>query len=102
MLDELGQLKKQKQKEEKECLTRIDELTSKGLAEVKSHLTVHNRIMSDIKPVLKQMGRYGENARLHEYSFNYNRFSEMCQNLVRCLSNQVNVPWSHQTTNDRV
>lgn len=88
LLDELASLKKVKQKEEKECLMRIDEL-SKGLVEVKSHLTAHNRFMSDIKPLLKQMGRYGENQRLQEYSKNYSRFSEMCQNLVRCLSNQV-------------
>lgn len=89
MLEELAQLKRVKQKEEKECLMKMDEL-SKELGEVKLSLAQHNRIMSDIKPLLKQMARYGDNTpRLQEYSKTYNRFSEMCQSLLRCLSNQV-------------
>ena len=88
LFDELSQIKRIKQKDEKECSIRIDELI-KGASELKSQLTNHNRIMSDIKPLLKQMTRYGENSKLYEYSKSYNRFSEMCQNLLRCLSNQV-------------
>jgi len=91
LFDELAQIKRQKQKEEKECASKLEEM-SKALGELKSNLSNHNRIMADIKPLLKQMSRYGElscNAKLHEYSKSYNQFSEMCQSLLRCLSNQV-------------
>lgn len=89
LFDELAQIKRQKQKEEKECASKLEEM-SKALVELKSNLSNHNRIMADIKPLLKQMSRYeSSNVKLHEYSKNYNQFSEMCQNLLRCISNQV-------------
>lgn len=86
LYDEVAQMKRAKQKEEKDSLSKIEEL-SKSVGELKQILNQHNKVMNDIKPLLKAMSKYGENPCLQEYSKTYQRFSENCQQLVRHLSN---------------
>jgi hypothetical protein len=60
-----------------------------GLVELKSILNNHNKVMNDIKPLLKAMNKLAElNNRLTIYTKLYADFSENCQALVRYLSNE--------------
>jgi PI-3-kinase-related kinase SMG-1 len=84
--DDVAQMKKHKQREEKEYLGRMEEV-SKSCSELKTILNQHNKIMSDIKPLLKTMSKYSDNNQsIISYSKIYQSFSENCQSLVRCLS----------------
>ena len=86
LYDEVAQLKKLKQKEEKEYQTRLEEI-NRCLVELKTLLSQHNKIMSDVKPLLKTMSKYNDNnTSIMNYSKIYQTFSENCQHLVRCLS----------------
>jgi PI-3-kinase-related kinase SMG-1 len=44
--------------------------------------------MSDIKPLLKLMNKFGENKNLQKYTKIYYEFSENCQALVRYLTTE--------------
>ncbi len=84
--DEVAQMKKQKQKEEKEYVSKLEEI-NKCCSELKVILNQHNKIMSDIKPLLKTMSKYNDNNQsIINYSKIYQTFSENCQQLVRLLS----------------
>lgn len=87
LYDEVAHMKRIKQKEEKDFTIKIDEL-NKSLSEFKSILNQHNKIMTDIKPILKSMAKFGENQRLSDYSKTYQKFSETCQQLIRILANK--------------
>jgi hypothetical protein len=84
--DEVAQMKKQKQKEEKDYVGKLEEI-NKCCSELKVILNQHNKIMSDIKPLLKTMSKYNDNNQsIINYSKVYQTFSENCQQLVRVLS----------------
>lgn len=87
LYDEVAQMKRIKQKEEKDLMSKIDEL-NKSLLDLKSILNQHSKIMTDIKPILKSMTKFGENQRLSDYSKTYQNFSETCQQLIRILGNK--------------
>lgn len=87
LYDEVAQMKRIKQKEEKDLMSKIDEL-NKSLSDFKSILNQHSKIMTDIKPILKSMTKFGENQRLSDYSKIYQSFSETCQQLIRILTNR--------------
>ncbi|CAF0784356.1 unnamed protein product [Brachionus calyciflorus] len=82
--EEVAQMKRSKQKEEKEFYAKIEEL-NKSASDFKTILNQHSKVMIDIKPILKSMTKFGDNARLTEYSKTYQKFSEICQSLVRFL-----------------
>jgi PI-3-kinase-related kinase SMG-1 len=84
LFEELTQMKRIKQKEEKVCTSQMEEVTA-SLAELKLILNQHNKVMNDIKPLLKIMSKE-ENVRLQEYTRTYSRFSENCNELIRFLS----------------
>lgn len=100
-LEELAQVKKLKQKEDKECATKLDEV-AKSLADLKSLLSQHNKLMNDIKPLLKTMSKYGDNHKLNEYSKNYHKFSEFCQLAIRQLSNNELVRLNMNTVKEEL
>jgi hypothetical protein len=85
LYEELAVMKRNKQKEEKDCSTKVEELLL-SLNDFKATLNQHNKIMNDIKPLLKTMNKFGDNARLQSYTKVYYEFSENCQLLVRYLS----------------
>lgn len=85
LYEELAIMKRNKQKEEKDCSTKVEELQV-SLNDFKATLNQHNKVMSDIKPLLKTMNKFGENARLQSYTKVYYDFSDNCQLLVRYLS----------------
>ena len=61
--------------------------------DLKSILYQHNKVMNDIKPLLKTLNKMHDatfNKRLHEYTKTYFLFSESCQYLVRNLNNNNN------------
>lgn len=84
LFEELAQMKRNKQKEEKDGSSKIEELLA-SLSELKSSLNQHNKVMNDIKPLLKTMNKFGENQRLQKYTKIYYEFSENCQTLIRYL-----------------
>lgn len=84
LYEELAVMKRNKQKEEKDCSTKVEELLV-SLNDFKATLNQHNKVMSDIKPLLKTMNKFGENARLQSYTKVYYEFSDNCQLLVRYL-----------------
>lgn len=60
-----------------------------SLGELKSILNQHNKVMADIKPLLKTMSKLGEhNQRLAAYTSLYADFSKNCQVLIRALANE--------------
>lgn len=107
LFEQLGKMKRTKQKEEKDCSTKIvkfygqkkaffiiklflllqEELVT-TLGDLKAILNQHNKVMSDIKPLLKLMNKFGENKNLQKYTKVYYDFSENCQALVRYLTNE--------------
>jgi len=86
LFEELTIMKRVKQKEEKECSLKMEEITS-SVAELKSILNQHNKLMNDIKPLLKTMSKE-ENSRIQDYTKTYQRFSENCNELIRFVSNE--------------
>lgn len=86
LFDEVAQMKRNKQKEDKECALKIEELNTCG-TDLKSILYQHNKVMNDIKPLLKTLNKMHENKRLHQYTKTYFLFSESCQYLVKNFNN---------------
>ena len=86
LFEELTIMKRVKQKEEKECSLKMEEITS-GVTELKSILNQHNKLMNDIKPLLKIMSRE-ENSKIQDYTKTYQRFSENCNELIRYLASE--------------
>lgn len=86
LFDEVAQMKRNKQKEDKECALKIEELNTCGI-DLKSILYQHNKVMNDIKPLLKTLNKMHENKRLHQYTKTYFLFSESCQYLVKNINN---------------
>jgi hypothetical protein len=110
LFDEVAQMKRNKQKEDKDCMAKMDEINTNS-TEFKSLLNQHNKIMNDIKPLLKTLNKVllslfikrsilykllsinimiqiSENKRLHQYTKIYGQFSEGCQYLVRNITNE--------------
>ena len=86
LFEDLTQMKRIKQKDEKDCATKMDELLS-CMTELKSVLNQHNKVMNDIKPLLKAMSKE-ENTKLQDYTKTYQLFSENCNALIRHLSSE--------------
>jgi seryl-tRNA synthetase len=86
LFEELMVMKRVKQKEEKDCSLKMEEITS-SVTELKSILNQHNKLMNDIKPLLKIMSKE-ENSKIQDYTKTYQRFSENCNELIRFLSNE--------------
>ena len=59
-----------------------------SLSDLKSALNQHNKVMNDIKPLLKTMNKFGENQKLQKYTKVYYEFSENCQSLIRYLTTE--------------
>lgn len=83
-------MKRSKQKEEKESFLIIDDVLE-SLNELKSMLNKHNKVMSDIKPLLKTIIKYEQNERLQKYTKMYYEFWECCQTLIRHLNNNQSI-----------
>lgn len=91
LYDELANMKKHKQKEEKEYAIKVDEINKSSLSELKTLLNQHTKLMADIKPLLKTMSKYTDNNQLIiSYSRIYQTFLESFQYLMRQLSTFIN------------
>lgn len=56
LFDEVAQMKRNKQKEDKDCTAKMEELNTNS-TEFKSFLNQHNKVMNDIKPLLKTLNK---------------------------------------------
>jgi PI-3-kinase-related kinase SMG-1 len=87
LYEEIVQMKKTKKKYDKDYASKQEEM-GKSVVDFKAMLNQHHKIMSDIKPLLKQLSRFNDNNTqfIVDYSKVYHSFCENCQILLRNIS----------------